>query len=215
MEKIVEMLFGSFTAVAEGIRAWGYPGIIFLMTIESSFFPFPSEVVMIPAGYWSHRGEMNVVLAVLSGIFGSMLGAWFNYYLSVWLGRPLILKIGRYFWISEEKFAKVEKFFQEHGEITTFVGRLIPGVRQIISCPAGMARMNMLRFSIYTAAGAGLWVIVLTLFGWFIGMNEELIHKYKIHLTVGSFVFCCITVAVYIAVRKRRKNRAMAAPKEA
>lgn len=202
----MDTIFGSFEAIAEWIRAWGYPGIIFLMAIESSFFPFPSEVVMIPAGYWAHEGEMSMGLSILSGIFGSMIGGYFNYYLSLWLGRPMVLKLGKYVGLSETKFARVEKYFENHGEITTFIGRLIPGIRQLISCPAGMARMNIFKFSAYTAAGAGLWIVVLAFLGYFIGLNKELIHKYKVPITLGLMAFCAVVIVVYIVV-KRRKSR--------
>ena len=204
----MDTIFGSFEVIAEWIKAWGYPGIIFLMAIESSFFPFPSEVVMIPAGYWSHQGEMSMTASILSGIFGSLVGAYFNYYLSAWLGRPMILKLGRYIGLTEKKFNKVEEYFDNHGEITTFIGRLIPGIRQLISCPAGLARMNIVKFSAYTGAGAGLWIIVLAFIGYFIGLNKELIHKYKMQFTLGVLAFCVITVAIYIIIKRRkRKNQ--------
>jgi len=177
-----------------------------MMFLESSFFPFPSEVVMIPAGYLSQRGDMNLFLAISSGIFGSLLGAWFNYYLSILLGRPLLLKLGRYVGLSEKKFTKVDRFFQNHGEITTFVGRLIPAIRQIISCPAGLARMNIAKFTAYTAAGAGLWVTILAVLGFIIGENQELLKKYSHQLTVLLLIFSVVLVAVYIFVKTRKKG---------
>ena len=190
--------------IVKTVGQWGYLGIVITMTLESSFFPFPSEVVMIPAGYLSHKGEMNIFLAIFSGIFGSMLGAWFNYYISILLGRPLLIKVGRYVGMSEKKFNKVDKFFKNHGEITTFVGRLIPAVRQIISCPAGLARMNIFRFSLYTAAGAGLWVTILALLGYFIGENQELLKKYSHQITILLLIMCAIIVGIYIYVKTRK-----------
>lgn len=124
--------------IVETIGRLGYAGIVCLMALESSFFPFPSEVVMTPAGYLAHQGEMNLVAVILLGIVGSLAGAYFNYSIAWYLGRPFIIRFGKYVGITEKKFSKVESYFEEHGEITTFIGRLIPGIRQIISFPAGL-----------------------------------------------------------------------------
>ncbi|MCX7000253.1 MAG: DedA family protein [Candidatus Sumerlaeota bacterium] len=198
--------------IVDMVGNWGYPGIIIMMTIESSFIPFPSEAVMIPAGYLAQQGKMSLPLAIISGVFGSMLGAYFNYYLSIWLGRPVLIKVAGWFGISEKKFNKVDIFFHNHGEITTFVGRLIPYVRQIISCPAGLARMNIAKFSIYTAAGAGLWVTVLAFLGYFIGeivgKNRELLkqysRQYSWQITIVLLIFCALIVAIYVHIKHRR-----------
>jgi len=190
------------------IIVWGYLGIIILMFLESSFFPFPSEIVMIPAGMAAFDGKLDPTLAVACGIFGSLLGGWFNYYLSLWLGRPALVKFGKYFLLNEKKFDKIDGYFDRHGEITTFVGRLIPGIRQLISCPAGLARMNILRFTAYTGAGAGIWVVILVAIGWVIGKNgeafEEVMKKYTVPATVGALIFCAVLVAFYVW-RQRRK----------
>ena len=203
--------------IVDMVGNWGYPGIIIMMTIESSFIPFPSEAVMIPAGYLAQQGKMSLPLAIISGVFGSMLGAYFNYYLSIWLGRPVLIKVAGWFGISEKKFNKVDLFFNNHGEITTFVGRLIPYVRQIISCPAGLARMNIAKFSIYTAAGAGLWVTVLAFLGYFIGKNKELLKQYSRTITIILLIFCVLIVAIYVYVKRRRARaeRLAEAAKEA
>ena len=149
--------------LVQTIGSLGYWGIFILMFIESSFFPFPSEVVMIPAGYLASRGEMNIYWAVFLGIGGSYLGALFNYFLARKYGRDFLIKHGRYFFITSKKLEKLESFFGKHGHISTFNGRLIPGVRQYISLPAGFAKMNMAVFSLYTILGAGIWVAVLAL----------------------------------------------------
>ena len=138
------MLYSIVDFLVQTIGSWGYVGIFCLMFLESSFFPFPSEVVMIPAGYLAHKGEMSLIGALLAGIGGSLTGALFNYYLSVKLGRKLLLKYGNYVWFGEEKLEKLEAFFKKHGEISIFNGRLIPGIRQYISIPAGLAHMNLL-----------------------------------------------------------------------
>ena len=137
------------------MNALGYPGIFILMAMESSIIPVPSELVMPPAGYLAQQGSMNIWLAILMGTVGSLVGAYANYFASHYLGRPLVLKYGKYVWITEEKFVKVERFFLRHGEISTFIGRLLPVVRHLISIPAGIAGMNHFRFSLYTLVGAG------------------------------------------------------------
>ena len=203
------------------VGQWGYPGIVIMMFLESSCFPFPSEIVMIPAGYLSSPGyaaspghpvahEMNIYLVVLMGIVGSWLGALFNYYLALGLGRPLLLKWGKYIFISEKNFDKGEKFFQRHGEVGTFTGRLIPVVRQYISLPAGIARMNLARFLFWTGLGAGLWVAILAWIGYVAGQNKELIEKYSHKATLGALIFCALAIAVYAVIHKRRQAQANA-----
>jgi membrane protein DedA with SNARE-associated domain len=161
------------------MKAMGYPGIFILMAMESSVIPVPSELVMPPAGYLAHEGEMNIWVAILMGTVGSLAGAYANYFASHWLGRPLVIKYGKYVWITEEKFSKVESFFLRHGEISTFIGRLLPVVRHLISIPAGLAGMNHLKFSLYTLLGAGIWCTVLAWIGYVIGREQELIMKYS------------------------------------
>lgn len=139
---------------------------------------------MIPAGYLAFQGKMSLFLAIVAGTFGSLAGALFNYYLSFKLGRKFILQYGKYFFVTKEKFVKFEEFFLRHGEISTFSSRLIPGIRQYISLPAGLARMNLFKFSFYTSLGAGIWVSILVALGYFLGQNQELIHKYLTNITL-------------------------------
>lgn len=188
-------------------KDWGYWGIIFLMFIESSFFPFPSEVVMIPAGYLAHQNELNFWLCLFCGTFGALLGALLNYYLCYFLGREVLLKICKYFGVNETKFAQFEAFFNKHGEISTFSGRLIPGLRQYISLPAGLARMNLKKFIFYTSLGAGIWCLILLILGYILGKNEDLIKEYLHFVIVACIVFAAMIVAIYIYIQKR-KNRA-------
>ncbi len=188
------------------IGAMGYPGIFMLMAMESSVIPVPSELVMPPAGYLAHQGEMNIWVSILMGTLGSLVGAYANYFVAHYLGRPLVLKYGRYVWITEHKFAKVEKFFLRHGEISTFIGRLLPVVRHLISIPAGIAGMNHLRFSLYTLAGAGIWCTILAWIGYFIGREQALIMKYSHQAVIGVVVFSAVLVAVYVW-RQQRGDR--------
>ena len=186
------------------ISDWGYLGIFVMMAIESSFIPFPSEIVLIPAGYLASQGEMSVFMIMLSALGGSMIGAFINYYLALTLGRRLLVKYGKYFFIKESALVKMESFFQKHGHISTFSGRLIPGIRQLISVPAGLARMNILQFSIFTALGAGIWALVLTLLGYFIGENQELINTYLKQITIGVLVLLVVLGGVYYSLKRRR-----------
>jgi len=183
----------------------GYLGIFLLMFLESTFFPFPSEVIMIPAGYLAFKGEMNMYLIIITGILGSVLGALLNYYLAIHFGRKFILKYGKYFFITEETLDKLESFFTKHGELSTFNGRLVPGIRQLISLPAGLARMHIAKFSFYTALGAGIWVIVLVLIGYFLGSNEALISEYLRSATLIALV-CVVIITVFYIVRYKRRH---------
>jgi len=192
--------------IVELVGNMGYSGIFILMFLESSFFPFPSEVVMIPAGYLAYKGEMNLYIAVIAGIFGSVAGALFNYYLAVKFGRKFLIRYGKYFFFKEENLDKLEKFFRKHGEISTFNGRLIPGVRQYISLPAGLSRMNIWKFSFYSALGAGIWIIVLVALGYFLGSNEALINQYLHTATIIALVSVLFITLFYIVRAKRRRE---------
>jgi membrane protein DedA with SNARE-associated domain len=192
--------------IIDSIGSIGYMGIFLLMFLESSFFPFPSEVVMIPAGYLAFKGEMNLYLAILAGILGSVAGAVFNYYLALKFGRAFLLKYGRYFFLKEESLDKLELFFSKHGEVSTFNGRLIPGIRQYISLPAGLSRMNLWKFSLYTALGAGIWVIVLVGLGYFLGSNEEMISEYLRTATLIAVISVAFITLFYVVRAKRRRE---------
>ncbi len=192
--------------IVEYIGHMGYWGIFLLMFLESTFFPFPSEIIMIPAGYLAYKGEMNVYIVVLVGIFGSVGGALFNYYLAMHFGRRFILKYGKYVFIKEETLDKLEIFFTKHGELSTFNGRLIPGIRQLISLPAGLAKMNIAKFSLYSALGAGIWVIVLVTLGYLLGSNEELISEYLHTATIIALISVVFITLFYIVRNKRKKE---------
>ena len=184
--------------LVNSIGALGYPGIFILMFLESSFFPFPSEVVMIPAGYLAYQGKMNLILVIVIGVLGSIAGAWFNYFLAERLGRKLILKF-----LKEHHLKMVEDFFEKHGPISTFNGRLIPVIRQYISFPAGLARMNPLKFTVYTTAGAGIWVTILVFLGYFIGQNQVLIHQYLNEITIITLIAITILTIGYIKINRK------------
>ncbi|MBQ6772994.1 MAG: DedA family protein [Synergistaceae bacterium] len=200
-------ILSSLTAwLVDTIGRMGYTGIISLMFLESSFFPFPSEVVMPPAGYLAWKGEMSLALVLLSGIAGSLLGALFNYWIAVKLGRPFLIKYGKYFFVSEESINKADEFFSRHGHISTFVCRLLPGIRQYISLPAGIARMPMKSFLLFTTLGAGIWVTVLTFAGYLLGEHQDLLKEYLHVITIACISIAVAVTLIYLFIVKR-KNR--------
>ncbi|NPA59471.1 MAG: DedA family protein [Epsilonproteobacteria bacterium] len=184
---------------------WGYMGIFLLMAVESSFIPFPSEIVLVPAGYLASKGDMSIVLIMGSALGGSLVGAFINYYLALTLGRKILTRYGKYFFIKETALDKMDSFFAKHGHISTFTGRLIPGIRQLISIPAGLARMNLVQFSLYTSLGAGLWALVLTLLGYFIGENQELIDTYLKQIVIVVLAVIVLLVSWYAYYQKNKK----------
>ncbi|MAD43323.1 MAG: DedA family protein [Arcobacter sp.] len=199
------MLHDIVNFVVDTVGSLGYIGIFLMMFLESSFFPFPSEVVMVPAGYLAYKGEMNIYYAIISGVAGSLTGALFNYFLAVKFGRAFLVRYGKYFFIKEETITKMDEFFKSHGHISTFSGRLIPAVRQYISFPAGLARMNLLTFSIYTTLGAAIWVVILTLLGYYLGDNEALIKEYLRYIIVGILI--CLSIIGFWYYKKVKKNQ--------
>lgn len=172
-------------SIIDIVSQLGYAGIVIMMFLESTFFPFPSEVVMIPAGMLASTGEMNIYLVIMLGVTGSVLGALFNFFLALKFGRVIVLKFGKYFFFKEKEMQKMESFFHKHGAVSTFTGRLIPGIRQYISLPAGLAKMNMGVFVIFTALGSGIWSAVLALIGFYIGNDIDALHTALVWTLIG------------------------------
>ncbi|MEE8589331.1 MAG: DedA family protein [Sulfurimonadaceae bacterium] len=192
--------------LVQSILDMGYMGIFLLMMIESSFIPFPSEIVLIPAGYLAQQGEMNIIVIFLAALFGSMAGAFINYFGALIIGRQLLMRFGKYIFISNSAMEKMETYFQKHGPISTFTGRLIPGIRQLISIPAGLSKMSLLPFSLYTALGAGIWSMILILMGYILGEKQELIETYLHQITLAVLGTLVILVFVYIRRIKTKNN---------
>lgn len=176
------------------VHSLGYLGIFLGMTLESSFFPFPSEAVLIPAGALASQGKMTIFNAFLMGILGSLAGALINYFLALFLGRKttdyLVDKYGKFLFLTKEKLRKSDRYFEKHGEITTFVGRLIPVVRQVISLSAGFSKMNIWRFLLYTGLGAGIWSLILVLVGFYFDSNFS-------WFAVGVFIAIFVLLIVF------------------
>lgn len=215
-------------SIIERVENWyaanmNYATITTLMAVESSFIPFPSEVVVPPAAYVAGKEDstlyatdnypINVLLIVLFGTIGAMLGAIINYLLAMWLGRPIIYafadsKVGHLCLLSSEKVKKAEDYFNDHGKVSTFVGRLIPGIRQLISIPAGLSKMNFGQFLLYTFLGAGIWNIVLALLGYIAHGQMDLIHAYSHELSIAIMALLAVVVIYFIAktIIKRYKK---------
>ncbi len=193
--------------LVETIGTMGYPGIMFLMFIESTFIPLPSELVIPPAGYLISQNQMSWIGVIVSGTIGSVSGALLNYAIAMYFGRPFILKYGRYFGVPQRHFIKGEEFFLKHGTISTFIGRLILGVRHYISFPAGLARMNLTKFCFYTAFGAGIWIWVLAYIGYFVGNNRGRIAEVSKQWSIYVLLGCAFLIALYIVWHKRKEQK--------
>lgn len=216
MTEAIASCLDSLTASAP---VWGFVLIFVFMAVESSFIPFPSEVVMIPAGFLAYRSGLttgipwlDLLLAIICGLAGSMTGAYVNYYLAAWLGRPFLHKYGKYFFLKEPALDRAEEVFREYGELATFVCRLLPAIRQLISIPAGLSKMDFWRFSFFTALGAGIWTTVLAFIGWYfahlagdmsylemIERGKQLIHDNYIYV----FIVLAVLVAAYLFVHHK------------
>jgi membrane protein DedA with SNARE-associated domain len=203
---LITLFKGLTVWLVDTIGRLGYAGIVALMFLESSFFPFPSEVVLPPAGYLAWKGEMSFAAVVFAGLAGSILGALFNYWFALKFGRPFLTKYGKYFFVSEESLDKADVFFERHGHISTLVGRLLPVIRQYISLPAGIARMKLGIFALYTSLGAGLWVVVLTAAGYVLGEHQDLLERY-LHLLTFSSIAVAVVLALGYLLWHRRTSR--------
>ena len=192
--------------LVDTIGTMGYPGITFLMFIESTFIPLPSEIVIPPAGYLISQKQMSWTGVIISGTVGSLLGALTNYAIAVHFGRPFILKYGKYFGVSQKHFSQGEKFFLKHGNISTFIGRLVLGLRHYISFPAGLCRMYLWKFCFYTSAGACIWVGVLTYIGFFVGNNKERVAEITKQWSIFIIIGCVLLVVLYILWHKRKSK---------
>jgi len=225
---MTELLAGHVEQFAAHAHYWGFLMVFLFMAIESSFIPFPSEVVMIPAGFMAARSELlfgspglDVSTAVLCGMLGSMAGAYFNYLLSLKLGRPILLKYGKYVLLKPETVESAEAVFRKYGDITTFVCRLLPAIRQLISIPAGLSKMPLGKFFFYTGLGAGIWSAVLAGIGWYLASlagdmtyrdmvfkGRDLLRDHFLWILLGLVAAVAVYALCHIAVSKAAKKTA-------
>lgn len=198
--------------LVDGIGALGYPGIVLLMALESSVFPVPSELVMPPAGYLAATRQMNLLVALACGTVGSLVGAYANYLVASRVGRWIFVRYGRWVLLSEKSLERTERFFANHGEIATFIGRLFPVIRHLISIPAGLARMRLDRFLLFTGVGAAIWCSVLLGVGWLIGkaggaLRRDQIETYTRHAIIVMIPLSIALVVGYVWWQRRRARR--------
>ena len=191
----------------------GYFGIFIMTLIESTFVPIPSEVTMIPAGYLVQQGHMNFWWVFLSSVSGTVIGAYINYWIAKHYGRKLFTKYGKYFMMTPQKLKKLEKFYSQHGSLSTFIGRLLPGIRHYISFPAGLAKMNVAKFFIYTTLGGAIWMAILLVIGYKIGDNEGMVRQVLPVIQVVIYGLIACFVALYFA-RRRRIRKTGEQPKD-
>ena len=218
---MTESIAASLDSLTACAPAWGLVLIFVFMTIESSFIPFPSEAVVPPAAWKATvSGDMNIVLVVLFATLGALIGAFINYYLALWLGRPIVYKFansrfGHLCLIDEAKVKYAEEYFDKHGAVSTFVGRLIPAVRQLISIPAGLARMGLGKFVLFTTLGAGAWNIVLAALGYAMaqipGLTTEAevmtaVEKYSKEIGIGIAIVVLVVLA-FLIYKGMKKNK--------
>ena len=175
-----------------------YSAVFLLMAAESSFLPVPSELVMAPAGYLVATGHLNLWLVLAAGNLGSIVGSMGSYHLALWLGRPLLLRFGRFFLITDHHLQQTERFVRDHGEISIFSGRFVPGIRHLISLPAGLVCMAQPRFILYTFLGAGLWNTVLLLLGYFLGDHQAWLKAHFVWVVAGALAFAATVIVVYV-----------------
>ena len=215
---MLETIASHLDAIASLAPAWGLLFVFVFMAVESSFIPFPSEVVMVPAGFLAARGELGAfppvacaLLAVAAGVLGSLAGAFANYWLALWVGKPFLEKYGKWFFVKPAPLARACEVFNKYGAATTFVCRLVPVIRQLISIPAGIARMPLGEFALFTGLGAGIWTAILASIGYAIGRSAgdisylELVTRGKemasanLPLVIGGAL---AVVALYFAASK-------------
>jgi len=209
---MTETLIGNIEWAASNAHTWGFILIFILMAIESSVIPLPSEVVMIPAGFLAYRNELtfgdphtDFIFAVLAGMTGSLVGAYVNYFVSLLVGRPFILRYGKYFFVKPAVFARAEEIFLEYGEISTFIGRFLLVIRHLISIPAGLSRMPLFKFSFYTLLGAGMWCAILAWIGYYIGtLSEDMTYAELVYkgeeMLKGNYIWIFLCLAALIVV---------------
>jgi membrane protein DedA with SNARE-associated domain len=201
----MEILTSLISFILSIIDSLGYIGIFLGMSIESSFIPFPSEIILVPAGALIAQGKMSFSFVLIAGILGSLTGALINYFLALYFGRKsiniLLDKYGKFLFLNKEKLQKSDNYFKRHGEITTFIGRLIPVIRQLISLPAGFSKMKLSRFILFTSLGAGIWSFVLIIIGYFYGSSASYISKLFTTIIIGLIIL--ISFIIYLVPKKK------------
>jgi membrane protein DedA with SNARE-associated domain len=202
---ILELFNSVITYITSFISSLGYPGIFSLMVIESAMIPIPSEIIMPFSGFLVATGKLSFFEVVLAGSFGNLIGSIITYYLGIKIGRPLIIKYGKYIFFSESHLRFTEKLFERLGDKISFIGRLLPGVRTYVSFPLGIAKANLIKFMIYTLIGSLVWNALLTYAGLRLGSNWQSFHKYSPYLDIVA-VIMIIAFAVWFIYKMKKMS---------
>ncbi len=195
-----------FKLILNVVQTFSYMGILFMTFIESTFVPIPSELTLIPAGYLIAKGEMQLAPVLLSSLLGTLIGSFSNYFIAYRFGRKLFINYGKYFFLKSDQLLSIELFFNKYGAISTFFGRMLPGIKHFISFPAGLAKMNVKLFCLYTLLGSGIWLSFLLYLGHVIGTNEALILTYIKGFNI-IMIFITIFISLFLYIFKKIKKR--------
>jgi len=200
-------MYEIFLEIVRFVESLGYFGVFIMTFIESTFIPIPAEITLIPAGYLAHKGEMNFFLILIISTIGTLAGSTVSYYIAYFFGRKLFANKGKYLFLNESKLEKIEKFFINHGAISVFTGRFLPGLKHFISFPAGLAKMDIKAFCLYTLVGGGLWCLILISLGYLIGKNELLIQKHLKQINIIVLFLIGSLIAYYIWKKNSKKDQ--------
>jgi membrane protein DedA with SNARE-associated domain len=205
---IIEILRPIVEVITSIITTMSYPGIFFLMILESALIPIPSEIIMPFSGFLASTGKLNYIGVVLAGSFGNLVGSILTYYLGINVGRKVILKYGKYIFFKKKHLELTENLFNKYGDRVSFVGRLLPGIRTYVSLPAGIGKTKFTKFVIYTLAGSLIWNSMLTYVGMKLGSNWKNIDKYSIYLDIAA-VLAIAVFLIWFIYTTRRKSKAI------
>ena len=200
-------MYNLFLKVVELVEVFGYLGIFFMTVIESTFVPIPNEITLIPAGYLVAKGSLSMGWLLFFSIAGNLVGSLITYYLAYHYGRVIVKKIGKYLFLTEDKLQIVERFFKTHGHISVFIGRIAPGIKHFISFPAGLGKMDIRIFCLYSGLGGALWTLILVFLGYFIGHNEGVIEEHISQLNYIMAALCVLVLALYALMYRNKIRR--------
>ena len=186
------------------VHQFGYWGVFFMCFLESTFVPVPSEATMIPAGYLVQQGIWNGWIVLFCSVTGTVAGSLFNYVIAYYYGRAFLARYGKYMFFGPERMQQLDNYFKSHGEISIFTGRLILGVRHVISFPAGLARMDVKRFTLLTTLGGAIWMGTLIITGYLIGGNKDLVKDYMHYITAAFITGVCLMIVFYVWQHRRK-----------
>jgi membrane protein DedA with SNARE-associated domain len=196
-----------FEYIIDFVESLGYLGIFIMTVVEGTLIPIPNEITMIPAGYLVALGKMKLLWVIIAGVAGNLVGGLITYYIAYHHGRNLLAKYGKYVFFTEGKLKQVEQFFAKHGPISIAIGRIMPGLKHFISFPAGLAKMDLRLFIIFTLIGGGLWIVLLVLLGYFLGDNEAVIGDYLKKFQWFILVGIAIVISLYLFFHRKATKK--------